>query len=443
MKISKIWPVLIGIFVVLAAGLPALNGVLLERFLNHWGLENRTDAVEILSIDRGLFSSAIEWKLTCPFPFAGAKDIRVTDRARHGCFAVTSTSSLEKNPWFEKFCTRFPDGKPPFEITTQYKISGTVTAHIALEECTFTSQGQTVELQAGTVHLAMDRHQQISFLANWGGGHIPEKFESGPLNVDSRLKKIQERIWDGRLAVRADHIRSLDRLQPFEASRAALTIDSGFDPETSRLCLGLGASFEVLNQGDGPVLRDGNGRLELNRVNAYGWQWATGLFSDIGQGAVDGLIQGRPVTDSLNQAVQAVSGRAGFQFFSQCDRLLKQGLEIRAKDVTVQIDEDTPGQVTADMALALKKNMTLAGFIPIVLRPGSLFEILDVKTSIGLPLAMARKAPDLLRPVVPGMGAALFVRKKDRLSHTAETRQGRLFLNDQEVMFEPHSLFSF
>ena len=289
----------------------------------------------------------------------------------------------------------------------------------------------------------MDRHQRISFLADWGGGHVPGKFQSGPLKADSRLAKIHDRIWDGSLSIWTDHVQSLNRLQPFEASRAALTVDSGFNQKTSHLCLGLGVSFEYLNQGGGPVLRNGSGRLELNRVNAYGWQWVTGLFSDIGQVAVDGLVQGRPAMDCLNQAVQTVSGTAGFQFFSQCDRLLKQGLEIRVKELTAQIDQDKPGQVTADMALTLKKNMTLAGFIPIVLRPGSLFEILDVKTSIGLPLSMARKTPDLLRPVVPGLGAALFVRKKDRLSHSAETRQGRLFLNDKEVMFEKHSLFSF
>jgi hypothetical protein len=77
--------------------------------------------------------------------------------------------------------------------------------------------------------------------------------------------------------------------------------------------------------------------------------------------------------------------------------------------------------------------MTLAGFIPIVMNPYLALDIFSLESKLSLPARMAGNNPDLISPIYPGMQTGFFLQTGDRLTHEAQTRDGRLFLNQKEV----------
>ena len=115
MKIRKIFPVLLGVFVVSAAALPFLNGMLLERFIHHRFVEKRSGAVEILSCDRGLFSSIIDWKLNLPVPLAGLRISGLQTGPATAFFPSPQQAALKKIPGLKDFAPNFPAGNRPLK----------------------------------------------------------------------------------------------------------------------------------------------------------------------------------------------------------------------------------------------------------------------------------------------------------------------------------------
>jgi hypothetical protein len=77
--------------------------------------------------------------------------------------------------------------------------------------------------------------------------------------------------------------------------------------------------------------------------------------------------------------------------------------------------------------------MTLAQFIPIMIQPELALDVFSLKSKVSLPYELIGDQENLLHPMFPGMQTGLFVREENNLIHSAETRNGKLFLNGQEV----------
>jgi hypothetical protein len=115
------------------------------------------------------------------------------------------------------------------------------------------------------------------------------------------------------------------------------------------------------------------------------------------------------------------------------EKLLKQGLELQISDLKAQLSQ---GQIKGNMTLGLRKDMTLAQFFPIIVQPGLALDIFSLKSDLILPYELIADKKNLLHPIFPGMQTGFFVKKGNNLIHSAETRNGKLFLNGQEVELE-------
>jgi hypothetical protein len=80
--------------------------------------------------------------------------------------------------------------------------------------------------------------------------------------------------------------------------------------------------------------------------------------------------------------------------------------------------------------------MTFAQFIPVANQPDLALEILSLKSAASLPEKLVGDASMLLAPFYPGMQTGLFVKDGESIRHTAETKDGKLFLNDNEVVLK-------
>jgi hypothetical protein len=85
------------------------------------------------------------------------------------------------------------------------------------------------------------------------------------------------------------------------------------------------------------------------------------------------------------------------------------------------------------VVLSLNKDMTLAQFIPLMHQPELVLDILSLQSNFTLPAELAGGNPMLLAPIFSGMTTGLFVKEDEKLTHQAETIEGKLFLNGQEV----------
>jgi hypothetical protein len=113
------------------------------------------------------------------------------------------------------------------------------------------------------------------------------------------------------------------------------------------------------------------------------------------------------------------------------EKLLKAGLELQVADLAIKLPE---GDITGGVTLRLLKDMTFMQFAPIVDQPELLFDIFYLKSDLSLPVGLVGDNPKLLTPVFPGMRTGLFVKSGNNLVHTAETTDGKLIVNSEEVV---------
>ena len=96
--------------------------------------------------------------------------------------------------------------------------------------------------------------------------------------------------------------------------------------------------------------------------------------------------------------------------------------------------ETSKGDINGELHLTLKKNMTLAGFIPAMLQPSLALEIFSLRSYLRIPRIMVKDDQRLVAPVMEGMETGLFVEDGDDLVHDARTESGELILNGRKVM---------
>ncbi len=124
---------------------------------------------------------------------------------------------------------------------------------------------------------------------------------------------------------------------------------------------------------------------------------------------------------------------AGLQMIAAYEKLLQQGVELQISDLLIKLPE---GDVAGAITLRLLKNMTLMQFAPVVGQPDLLLDILYLKSQLRLPAALVGDKPMLMAPFYPGMQTGVFIKEGDFLVHSAETRNGKLFLNNEEFILK-------
>ena len=112
------------------------------------------------------------------------------------------------------------------------------------------------------------------------------------------------------------------------------------------------------------------------------------------------------------------------------ESLLKKGLEFRISDIHAQFPS---GELKGDAVLSLKKDMTFAKFVPLFHQPELVVDIFSLQSNLTLPAELIADNPTFLSPIYPGMQSGFFVENGENLTHKAEIRESKLYLNGLEV----------
>jgi hypothetical protein len=118
------------------------------------------------------------------------------------------------------------------------------------------------------------------------------------------------------------------------------------------------------------------------------------------------------------------------QAIAAFEKLLQAGFEMEISDVNIKLPE---GDFHGAIKIGLLRDMTLMQFAPVVGQPQLILDILYLKSDVALPAQFAENTPRLTSPLFSGMQGGLFVQDGSYLRHQAETSDGKLFLNGNEV----------
>jgi len=431
---------LIIVLALAAAGMPFVNGILVEKGyrelvgqINTLYAEQGNDIkMEIVRYDRSLLSTEIEWKIEFGKLKAayGIDEVVVIDRGKHGYRGVTFTSSLEKNPWYEKFVAGQPGGKDPLTITTEYTLGGDIRSRIALLPMTFKVEQDTLQTKAGTFDVASDwKLERVQANGTWDGLTVVDKMSVEAVSFNSDLRLISAFIWDGGASVHVGRVTGKEEA-------AELTMDSlrtGYTVhyDETKKSLDIESSYGIGLISDGKEkVENSSATIGVKGLDAAAFEEGMKTYTKILGEMLTDLGKNTEDPELVMQEFQAKMASVGLQMTSIAEKFLKPGLEIYVSDVHAGLPQ---GEVTGDLAIQLQKALTVAQVFPMLQQPEQMFEYLTFHANVKVPAEMIGDNPMLLEPAFPGMKTGLFVKDGTNLVSKIETKDKKLFLNNEQV----------
>jgi len=172
-------------------------------------------------------------------------------------------------------------------------------------------------------------------------------------------------------------------------------------------------------------------RIGINGVDANGYEEFMKLYTATMSAILGDITAAKDDPEKMKQILEKKMAVVGFQMVAAGEKLLTKDLQLQISDLHLQLPD---GEITGDATISLKKDMTFAQFIPVVSQPALALEILSLKSNVSLPEKLVGDAPMLFAPIYPGMQTGLFVKNGASVLHKAETKDGKLFLNDKELV---------
>ena len=434
-----------GIVVLIAvAGIsaPFVSGLVMERVvkrsfnnLNTMYAENGSDAsIEIVHYDRGYSSTQIEWKMKLGSLQAiyGVDEIVFVDHAQHGLTGIVSTTSLDKNTWYADFVSNKLAGKNPLTISTTYFFSGQINAAITLDAFSLPIEDEVADIKAGKAVLSCDdTYKNFSSEVSWEGFSVAEKVQVDGVAISSTLEKISTYLWDGTLSLAVEKSKIVGDLEQFELVnfKGDYSIDAESEENTISVVTTFGA--DQLLAGSEKV-DNGFVRLGVINMDIQGFEEFMKLYTEIAQSVLQDMSATEDDPEKMKTILHEQLSRTQFQFLAAYEKLMKKGLELQVSDLYAKLPA---GEVRGDAAVSLNKDMTFAQFVPLLQQPELVLDIFSLQSNLRLPAQLVGDNPMLLSPLTSGMPTGLFVQDGDYLSHKAETRDGKLYLNGQVVVF--------
>ncbi len=429
------------VLIALAAGIgaPFFSGLMMERILNQsvedinlmYAEAGSDMTLEVVGYHRRFSSSEIEWKINLGAlrAFYGIDELVFIDRAEHGFLSVRSITSLEKNKWFTDLVNNKLGGKNPLDIQTRYEVFGNIESTISLDAFSVENSKDVLDILPGQIFIQVDKKlQNASSMGTWKGMAVPGKFKMDNLSLNSKTNKVSAYIWQGDFTVLADYIWVNDPQKEMELSKLKCDYRVDFDKEENLLSIGMGYGFDRLKSQQDEI-SDAFVRFGINKIDAQGYEDFIKTYSQMVSHLMGDMAGTSP--DEVKERVGEQLGKLAPQLLGVSEKFLKKGFEIYISDLQAKLPQ---GEIKGDLSLGLIKDMTIAQFIPIVMQPGAALDIFSLKSDILLPHGLVGDNQMLLAPVYPGMQTGLFLKSNGNLTHKAQTRDGKLFLNGQEVL---------
>ena len=428
------------LIIIAGAGVPFVSGLMMEKIvkqafsnLNTMYSNTGSDvSIELMQYDRKIFSTEIEWKMSLGSLKAvyGVEEIIFIDRAEHGFTGIVSKTSLEKNKWFTDFVSNKLDGKNPLAITTEYKLSGQIDSTIALDAFTLPVEGELVEVKAGSAALACDKDLK-HFLseASWEGFSVSDKMKVEGITISSRLEMISTYLWDGTLSFEVEKSTIAGNLEQFDLVnfKGDYTLDVNKELNTVSVATTFGTDHLTagLEKVDNAFVRIG-----VINMDVQGFEEFMQLYTEMANTVLQEITVEEDDPEKMKAVFQEQMARTQFQMMTAYESLFKKGLEFQISDLHAQLPS---GEVKGNVVISLNKDMTFAQFVPLVHQPELALDIFTLQSDVSLPAELVGDNPNLLSPIYPGMQTGLFVKDGENLTHRAETRDSKLYLNGLEV----------
>lgn len=431
----------VALVALIIAGAPVINGILMEKVvkqyfqdMNGMYAESGSDlTVQVVDYRRGLTSTEIEWKLDLGSlkPLYGIDEIVFSDQARHGYRGITSHTSLMKNSWYADFVNTRLNGKDPLAITTKYNLGGNIISSASLQPFNIEENGTAIQVQPAHLTLECDEGlQHITVDSRFDGLSVPGKLELGNLAMNGSLEKISTYIWDGSVKMKVGKTSVTEKESSMALSNLATDYTLDYDEKTQKLSVSLNYGTDQLTVNEDEI---GPMRLKfaVNNLDSKGYE----EFMELYTATLNDMMKDLPLTngteEELKKQLEERMGNALFQFMAAYEKLLQKDLQFEVADLSVELPD---GEVKGNFLVQLKKNITLNEIMPIMGQPALVLDLLDIKSDASLPKALLGDDPNLLTPLFPGMQTGIFIEKGDRMIHSAETKNSKLYLNGTEVM---------
>lgn len=434
--------VVVAIAALAGLSLPYINGRVMERIvyeasdnINQMYTDSGSDIkIEIEQYDRGVTKSFIDWKIDLGM-FAsvyGIDEIRFVEEADHGYKGVTSQTRLENNPWFQDFLDQYLNGQNPFQIKTVYPLKGDIVSTITMDAFTVdNAEGITGSVKPATMSLSMDKHlTRIGTDLSWQGLHAGDMIQVDGLSAKTQLNRISTHIWAGTSSFNLAQLWVKDKGDHVAMKNATADTQIVFHKESNRLDISLGMGVEELAEKGAPVLDGGVFKVHLDQLDAAGYEQIAQMYAAMVSDMVKAMGEKGFDPQKMDSFFQRHAAAQGLQMMTEFEKLLRKGLMIRISELKARLPK---GEVDGFLRLALKKNMTMAGFMPVMMNPDILLDIFDLETRLTLPEALGGNNPNLYQPLYPGMQTGLFIRENGQICHQAKTTDGKLYINQKEV----------
>jgi uncharacterized protein YdgA (DUF945 family) len=430
------------LLIIAGVGAPFVSGLLMEKIVKQsfsnlntiYSATGSGVSIEIMHYDRNIFSTEIEWKMRLGSLEAvyGVDEIIFVDRADHGFTGIVSRTSLEKNKWFTDFVSNKLDGKNPLAITTEYKLSGQIDSTIALEAFSLPVDNEVVEIKAGRAVFECDEELKNFYSeASWEGFSVSEKLKVDGISIASSLEKISTYLWDGTISFEVEKSKVEGTIEQFELVNFKGDYSLDVDNEENTLSVVTTFGADHLLAGLEKV-DNGFVRIGVINLDVQGFGEFMKLYAEMANTVLKDITAAEDDPQELKKIFQEQMDRTRFQMITAYERLLKKGLELQISDLHAQLPL---GEVKGDAVLSLNKDMTFAQFVPLIHQPELVLDIFSLQSDFSLPAELVGDNPMLLSPIYPGMQTGLFVKDGENLIHKAETRDAKLYLNGQEVVF--------
>jgi len=442
---KKIIVSLIVVILLAGVGTPFVSGLIMERIIRQsiddiarmYAASGSGVSVEITQYDRQYASSRIEWKISSKALKAlyGEEQIVFVDHADHGVTRFVTQTSLEKNNWFMEFINQKLNGKNPLKIQTEYMLSGKMKSTLSLSAFSYTEGNRVIDVMPGQIMISGDKRlNHIASELSWAGCSIPGKVKVDMLSLNSKMEKISAYIWDGTVSFKIKALNAITSENNETLVLSNLFSDYALVYQREAQVLSVGMSYGVGRATAGKdEIKDVFVRMGIKKMDSKGYEDLMKFYVQTMTTVMEEVAESHKNVDAMKKMAEKQMAGMGLQLVGICEKLLKKGLEIQVSDLRAQLPQ---GEIKGDITLGLKKNMTLVQFIPIMMQPSVALSVFDLKSDIILPSKLVGDDQVLLSPLYPGMETGLFVKKEAALVHTAQTREGKLFLNNKEVVLD-------
>jgi uncharacterized protein YdgA (DUF945 family) len=440
---KKFFTGLVLILLIAGCGAPIINGIVMEKYIknvyrdiNTLHTDSGSDvSVEIVKYERNLYSSAIEWKVKLQNMKVayGVDEVVFTDQVAHGFFGVVSTTSMAKNSWYSDFLTNKLSGKDPLHITTEYKLLGGITSTVALDAFTLESEGKVFDVLSASAITSCDRElKDFSTKALWNGLSLPDELSLGEMTLNSKVEKISTFLWAGNVSFAIKNGWAVENTERIELVNLKNDYSLSFDKKKNLLSVAVSAGADMLKAGSDKI-DNAFVRIGVHNMDGTAYEEFMQLYAKTVNSLLEEMAGAGDDPEKLKAIVEQQMTVMGSQAMAAYEKLLKKDLEITVSDLHAKVQS---GEINGDFSLRLKKDMTFMQFFPVLGQPALVLDIFSLASSLSLPAELVGEDPMLFAPFYPGMQTGFFEKDDNYLRHKAETKDGKLFLNGKEVLFQ-------